>query len=123
MSNVAVSCNTCFCSSVSEENLDILTLPVSADIQSSINQFLKPEILSSHNKWFCPSCRTLSESTRETWIINSAPILIIQFCLFSNQGGQIIKDTNFFSYTESESNKHLVVSITVENKVSLTNIL
>ena len=123
MSNVAVSCNTCFCSSESEENLDILTLPVSADIQASINQFLKPEILSSHNKWFCPSCRTLSESTRETWIINSAPILIIQFCQFSNQGSQIIKDTNFFSYTESESNKHLVVSITVENKVSLKNIL
>ena len=123
MSNVTVSCNTCFCSSESEENLDVLTLPVSADMQSSINQFLKPEILSSHNKWFCPSCRALSESTRETWIINSAPILIIQFCRFSNQGGQLIKDANFFSCTQSESNKHLVVSITVENKVSLTNIL
>ena len=123
MSNVTVSCNTCFCSSESEENLDVLTLPVSADMQSSINQFLKPEILSSHNKWFCPSCRALSESTRETWIINSAPILIIQFCRFSNQGGQLIKDANFFSCTQSESNKHLVVSITVENKVSLKNIL
>ena len=51
------SCNTCFCSPVSEENLDILTLPVSADIQISINQFLNPEILSSQNKWFCPSCK------------------------------------------------------------------
>ena len=77
---ITVSCNTCFCFSESEQNLDILTLPVSADIQASISQFLKPEILSSHNKWFCPSCKALSESTRETCIINSAPILIIQLC-------------------------------------------
>ena len=118
---ITVSCNTCFCSSESEENLDILTLPVSADIQASINQFLKPEILSSHNKWFCPSCKALSESTRETCIINSAPILIIQLCRFSNQGGQLIKDANFFSCTQSESNKHLVVPITVEDEVSCTN--
>ena len=120
---ITVSCNTCFCFPVAEQNLDILTPPVSADIQASISQFLKPEILSSHNKWFCPSCRALSESTRETWIINSAPILIIQFCGFSNQGSQLIKHANFFSCTQSESNKHLMVSITVENKVSLTNIL
>ena len=33
---ITVSCNTCFFSSVSEENLDIVTLPVSADIQTSI---------------------------------------------------------------------------------------
>ena len=51
---ITVSCNTCFCFSESEKNLDILTLPVSADIQASISQFLKPELLSSHNKWFCP---------------------------------------------------------------------
>ena len=75
---ITVSCNNCFCSSDSEENLDILTVPVSADIQASINQFLMPETLSSHNKWICPSCRALSESTRETCIINSAPSLIIQ---------------------------------------------
>ena len=87
------------CFSESEENLDILTLPVAADIQASINQFLKPEILSSHNKWFCPSYRALSESTRKTCIINSAPMLIIQLCRFSNQGGQLIKDANFFSCT------------------------
>ena len=117
---ITVSCNTCFCFSESEQNLDILTLPVSADIQASISQFLKPEILSSHNKWFCPSCKALSESTRETCIINSAPILIIQLYWFSNQGGQLIKDANCFSCTQSDLNKHLVVPKT-EDKVSFTN--
>ena len=118
---ITVSCNTCFSFSDSEQNLDILTLPVSADIQASISQFLKPEILSSHNKWFCPSCKALSESPRETCIINSARILITQLCQFSNQGGQIIKDADFFSCTQSESNKHLLVPITVEDEVSFTN--
>ena len=118
---ITVSCNTCFCSSVSEENLDIVTLPVSTDIQTSMNQFLKPEILSSQKKWFCPSCNLLSESTRETCIINSAPILIIQLCRFSNQGGQLVKNENFFSCTQSESNKDLTVHITIEDEVSFTN--
>ena len=118
---IIVSCNTCFCSSESEETLGILFLQVLLDIQASINQFLKPETLSSQNKWVCPSCRVLSESTRETCIINSAPILIIQHCGFSSQGGQLIKDANFFSCTQSESNKHLLVPITVEDEVSFTN--
>ena len=118
---ITVSCNTCFCSSVSEENLDIVTLPVSADIQTSMNQFLKPEILTSQNKWFCPSCNLLCESTRETCIINSAPILIIQLCRFSNQGGQLVKNENFLSCTRGESNKDLTVPITVEDEVSFTN--
>ena len=105
---------------MSEENLDIVTLPVSADIQTSVNQFLKREILTSHNKWFCPSCN-LCESTRETCIVNSAPILIIQLCRFSNQGGQLVKNENFLSCTRGESNKDLTVPITVEDEVSFTN--
>ena len=88
---ITVSCNTCFCFSESEQNLDILTLPVSADIQASISQFLKPEILSSHNKWFCPSCKAYSESTRETCFINSAPILIIQLSRFSIKVVNLLK--------------------------------
>ena len=54
-----VSCNACLCSSVSEENLDILSLQVSTGIQTSLKQYLSPEILTSGNKWFCPSCNTL----------------------------------------------------------------
>ena len=65
--------------------------------------------------WLCPSSKALSESTWETCVINSAPILIIQLCRFSNQGGQLLKDKNFFSCTQSESNKHLLLPITVED--------
>ena len=53
--------------------------------------------------------------------MNSAPILIIQLCPFSNQGGQLVKNENFFSCTQSESNKDLTVPITIEDEVSFTN--
>ena len=42
------------CLSAKEEKLDILTIPLSPNINSSLSKFLKPEILESENKWFCP---------------------------------------------------------------------
>ena len=90
---ITVSCNTCQYSLLSDEKINMLTLPVSADMQtSSLHQFLSPEILSSQNKFFCPSCSTLSESTRETCLSNFASILSIQLCQFYNEGSQLVKD-------------------------------
>ena len=78
-------------------------------------------MLSSQNKCICPSCSGLSERARETFIKNSALILIIQLCRFSNQGRQLIKDENFLSCTQSEWNKDLAVPKTIEDEVSFTN--
>ena len=69
---ISISCNQCFCFSAKEEKLDILTIPLSLNINSSLSKFLKPEILESENKWFCPSCNCLTESTRETSITGSS---------------------------------------------------
>ena len=88
---------------------------------SSLKQFLSPKILSSGNKWFCPSCKTLSESTRETCVMNSAPILAIQLCRFSNQGGQLVKDETLVSCTQSQVGQYLTVPITIEDEVSFIN--
>ena len=60
-----VFCNTCL---------------YSTDIQTSLYQFLSHEILSSQNKWSGPSFKTLSDSTREICVTNSASILAIQLC-------------------------------------------
>ena len=49
---------------------------------------------------------SLSESTRETCVMNSAPILAIQFCRFSNQGGQLVKDETVVSCTQSQVGQH-----------------
>ena len=96
------SFNTCLCSSVSEENLDILRLA----------------LRSSGNKWFCPSCNTLSKSTRETCVMNSALILAIQLCRFSNRGSQVVKDETLVSCTQSQ---YLAIPVTIEDEVSFIN--
>ena len=49
---INVSCNQCFCFSAKEEKLNILTIPLSPNINSSFSRFLKPKVLESDNKWF-----------------------------------------------------------------------
>ena len=49
---------------------------------------------------FCIFIFTLC--TRETCVMNSAPILAIQLCCFSNQGGQLVKDEILVSCTQSQ---------------------
>ena len=80
---INISCNQCFCFSAKEKKLDILTIPLSLNINFSFSKFLKPKILESDNKWICPSCNCLTESTRETSIISSGSILVIQLSRFS----------------------------------------
>ena len=80
---INIFCNQCFCFSAKEEKLNILTIPLPPNINSSLSKFLKLEILESENKWFCPSCNCLTRSTRETSIIGSSSILVIQLSRFS----------------------------------------
>ena len=89
---INISCNQWFCFSAKEEKLDILTIPLSPNINSSLSKFLKPEILESENKWFCPSCNCLTESTRETSIIGWGSILVIQ--LEQGHYWAVVKDSN-----------------------------
>ena len=95
----------------------MLSLQVSTDIQTSLKQFLSPEVLSSGNKWFCPSCKALSESTRETCVMNSAPILAIQLCGFSYRGGKLVKDETLVSCTQSQLGQYLTVATTIDDEV------
>ena len=74
---INVSCNQCFCFSAKEEKLDIQTASLSPYI-NSLSKFLQPEILESDNKWFHQSRKSLTESTRETFIIGLGSVLAIQ---------------------------------------------
>ena len=114
---INVSCNQCFCFSAKEEKLDILTIPLSPNIGSSFSKFLKPEILDSDNKWFCPSCNCLTESTRETSIISSGSVLVIQLSRFSTSYSGLIKDQQVFNCSPELD---LKVPITVEDEVSFS---
>ena len=70
INRINVSCNQCFCFSPKEETLDMIAIPLSANISSSWSKFLKSEVLESKDKWFCPSCNCLTESSKETSIIS-----------------------------------------------------
>ena len=87
-----ISCNQCFCFSAKEEKLDTLTIPLSPNINSCLSKFLKPEILELENKWFCPSCNCLTDSTKETCIFGLGSILVIELSQFSTSHSRIIKD-------------------------------
>ena len=115
---INISCNQCFCFSAKEEKLDILTIPLSPNINSSFSRFLKPEILESENKWFCPSCNCLTESTRETSIIGSSSILVIQLSRFSTSHSGLLKDPRVFNCSPE---LELKVPITVEDEVSFSS--
>ena len=115
---IKISCNQCFCFSAKEEKLDILTIPLSPNINSSLSKFLKPEILESENKWFCPLCNCLTESTRETSIIRSTSILVIQLSRFSTSHSRLLKDPRVFNCSPE---LELKVPITVEDEVSFSS--
>ena len=115
---INISCNQCFCFSAKEEKLDILTIQLSPNINSSLSKFLKPEILESENKWFCPSCNCLTESTRETSIIGSSSLLVIQLSLFSTSHSRLLKDPRVFNCSPE---LELKVPITVEDEVSFSS--
>ena len=95
--------------------LDILTIPLSPNVNSSFSKFLKPAILHSDNKCFCPSCNCLTESTRETFIISSGSILVIQLSRFFTSYSGLIKDQQVFNCSPDLD---LKVPITAEDEVS-----
>ena len=94
---INVSCNLWFFFSAKEEKLDILKIPLSPNINSSFSKCLKPETWDSDNKWFCPSCNCLTGSTRETFIISSGSILVIQLSRFSTSYSGLIWDQQAFN--------------------------
>ena len=97
------TCNTCLCSAAKEENCVILPLRISSNIKTSLNKLLDGKTLSSQNKWFYLYGDTLTESTRETSITNSSPVLIVQLTQFSILANRLIKDGDFFDFFKAVS--------------------
>ena len=117
--SASITCNTCQCSSIKEEPLSMLSIPMSTTIKYSLDLLLKPELLSGSNKWYCRSCMCLRESTRETTFLDSASVLIIQLKRFSNS---LVKDQQVFNcFSNNPKIADLIIPITVDNVVSFFN--
>ena len=91
-----ITCNSCFCSAVNEEKINIVSVPMAGNINSSLDKFLSSELLTLENEWFCPSCITCKESNTDTSIIQFAPVFLIHLRHFCVKCDKFIKDTQFF---------------------------
>ena len=87
----STTCDTCSCFNIEEVKLDIIQLPLAKFISLSLDRFLSSENLTAGNKWFCPACNGFIDSTKETKIVDSESILILQLWRYDNFKGAVIK--------------------------------
>ena len=72
--------------------LDIIDLPLAKSISLSLDRYLSSENLTGVNKWFCPACNGFMNSTRETRIVDSGSVLVLQLLRYDNFKGAVIKN-------------------------------
>ena len=88
----STTCDTCGCCNIDEVKLDIIPLPLAKSISLSLDRYLSSENLTGVNKWFCPACNGFMDSTRETRIVDSGSILVLQLLCYDNFKGALIKN-------------------------------
>ena len=113
-----ITCNGYFCSSVREEKLDIVSVSMADNFNSSLEIFFSTELLTSENDWFCPSCNSFVERIKGTSIIQSTPILVIHLKRFCVERGKVINEDQFFKCLPEH---FLQIQITDNNEVSFFN--
>ena len=112
----SVTCNVCLCCNIQEEKFDIITLPLTSSVSESIKKFLEPEELTGANKWFCPSCNDLTNSTKEIKFIKVGTIVIFQLQRYIMFRGNPIKDNRKVKC----SSDPLKIPVSCENTVSFS---
>ena len=97
----STTCDTCGCCKIEEVKLDIIPLPLAKSISLSLERFLSSETLTKDNKWFCPACNGFKDSPRETKIVDSGSILIVQLLHYDNFKGAVIKNNLTINCSET----------------------
>ena len=97
------TCNFCHESTLNEDSVGILQLPVSNSIQSSLNKALQSEELTDVNSFFCSCCSAYREASVHHYFCGVGRYLIIQLKRFIQQGNNIIKDTTKVECTSNIS--------------------
>ena len=88
----STTCDTCGCCNIDEVKLDIIPLPLAKFISLSLDRYLSSENLTGVNKWFCPACNGFMNSTRETRIVDSGSVLVLQLLRYDNFKAAVIKN-------------------------------
>ena len=82
----------CFSFSSKEGKHNIVCLPLTNFIPSSLENFFKPENFNNDNGWFCNFCDNLQDSVRDCKVMNCCSICIIQLVYYIIFEGKLIKD-------------------------------
>ena len=118
--NVTITCDSCFSSSLVEEQNDITSLPVLPDMQNSLNSVTISENLCGTNQWHCPLCGVLRDSTRDTEIKQTGDVFIAHLKRYSNNDGTVTKDTSVVSCIKNNRGE-LSIPFSLNDSVSLSN--
>ena len=110
------TCDNCFSSSSNEDKHDIISLPLTNSITSSVKTFLKPEELRDNNRWFCNVCNSLQDSVRDCRFTNCGTFLILQLNRYVNAGGNVFKDSRKVNCTSETLN----IPVKIDDQLSVT---
>ena len=88
----STKCDTCCGCNIDEVKLDIISSPLAKSISLSLDKYLSSENLTGVNKLFCQACNGFMGSTRETRILDSESVLVLQLLRYDNFKEAVIKD-------------------------------
>jgi len=91
------TCEQCHSFSQVETKEDIIQLPLTNSMSSSLNSFFAPDNLRGSDRWFCTLCDSLQDSVRETRFVNCGNVLILQLLRYANFNGKTFKDNRKFT--------------------------
>ena len=107
---VTITCQKCNHDNLKEDSTKILQIPVEANLQSSLNKFLAPEVLSGENAYFCNFCQSYEAAFVSYNLSTVGNFLILQTKRFSQNGSGFVKHLQKIA-----CNEYLTVPVVSEN--------
>ena len=125
--STTITCNSCFSHAVTEEELDIVSVPMAENVNQfpwlkmSIviwRNFISSELLKLENEWLCPTCNSCKETIKDTSFIQSTSVLVIHFKTFIIEHEKVFKENQFFKCFPEDPTE---TRITGSNEISFFN--
>ena len=109
---VTITCQKCNQDNLKEDSTKVLQVPVEANLQSSLNKFLAPEVLCGENAYFCNFCQSHEAAFVSYNLSSVGQFLILQTKRFSQSRSGFVKHLHKIA-----CNQYLSVPIVSENNI------
>ena len=111
-----ITCDKCNNENIREDSTKILQVPIKANLQSSLNTFLAPEVLESENAYFCNVCQSLESAIISYNLVAVGAYLIVQTKRFSQDGSGLVKHLQKIACNQTLSVPVISLNNSIENK-------